>query len=182
MKTAIRPSTREAIIDAAIATLAENPGASTSEIAMRAGVGRATLHRHFRKREDLILALQKQSLNETNQAVIDKINDSMTAAEKLQAMFEAIIPLGDRYHFLFNETTSDTETRSDYGYQLKWLNALVDELKTEQVVAADVPNSWAVAQLDQLIWTAWWEVACGRVAAADAPLLALRTFTGGLEP
>ena len=49
-RKALRPPVKEAVIDAAIDTLARNPGASLSEIAARAGVGRASLHRHFSSR------------------------------------------------------------------------------------------------------------------------------------
>ena len=56
---ALRPSVKEAIIDAAIDTLARNPGASLSEIASRAGVGRASLHRHFSSRGDLVAAITR---------------------------------------------------------------------------------------------------------------------------
>lgn len=179
-KSAIRPSSRDAIIDAAIALLAKNPGASISEIAIHAGVGRATLHRHFRKKDDLILAIQKQSLEETDVAVADKIHEKMTALEQLEAMFTAVIPLGDRYHFLSQQVASDDEISAQYAKQLAWLVGLVQALKLEGVVDSQIPDRWAVAQIDQLIWSAWHEVASGQLAAAAAPALALRTFARGV--
>jgi AcrR family transcriptional regulator len=39
-RQALRPTAREAIVEAAIELLATNPGASLAEIAVRAGVGR----------------------------------------------------------------------------------------------------------------------------------------------
>ncbi len=177
----IRPSTREAIIDAAIAVLAANPGASISEIAIKAGVGRATLHRHFRTREDLITAIQKQSIYETDKAVLDLLEEDMTALQVLEVMFKATIPLGDRYHFLFRETTTDEKAKNRYKRELDWLSSLVYRLKDEGVIGKEIPDQWAVAQLDQLVWTGWREVAAGHIAAIDAPTLALRTFTKGLK-
>ncbi|MEM1316029.1 MAG: helix-turn-helix domain-containing protein, partial [Pseudomonadota bacterium] len=50
----IRLSSRDAILEAAFQLYARRPDASLAEVAQRAGVGRATLHRHFGSREALI--------------------------------------------------------------------------------------------------------------------------------
>ena len=180
MKSAIRPSSRDAILNAAIALFAESPGASMSEIAIHAGVGRATLHRHFPTKDDLMQEITRQSIIETDEAVLSRMRDDQTALEQLEAMFQAIIPLGDRYHFLYRKTVSDADVSERYQNELEWLGRLVAGLKSEGVIAADVPDNWAVTQLDQLVWSAWRAVGEGKVAAADAPDLALRTFTRGL--
>lgn len=177
---AVRPSARAAIIDAAILVLAGNPGATTSEIALTAGVGRATLHRHFRTREDLIQAIQTQSIEETNAAVLATDDVSLPAHERLLRLFKAVIPLGDRFHFLRHQPSASEQVTEQYERELRWTNNLVKQLKEEHVISGDVPVRWAVAQIDQLIWTAWKEVAEGRLAMADAPELAVRTLTEGL--
>ena len=50
------------------AVLPRNPGAAMAEIAEKAGVGRATLYRHFPTRDDLIRALALASLSQTDKA------------------------------------------------------------------------------------------------------------------
>ncbi len=179
-QNALRPTTREAIIDAAIIQLAGNASATMSEIALTAGVGRATLHRQFRSRDDLIRAIKDQCIRETDEASAAADHPNAPALERLLAMFAAIIPLGDRYHFLTFESASDNEIKDRYQRELDWVAALVEVLKNDGELAADVPTSWVVAQIDQLVWTAWCEVAAGRVALADAPALAVRTLTKGL--
>ena len=67
-ENALRPTTRDAIIDSAIIVLAGNASATMSEIALKAGVGRATLHRQFRSRDDLIRAIKDQCIRETDEA------------------------------------------------------------------------------------------------------------------
>ena len=52
----------EQIIDGAIRVLGEHPGASLQEIAAEAGLHRATLHRHFRSREDLLVAIRRRGV------------------------------------------------------------------------------------------------------------------------
>ena len=107
-KTAMRPPVREAIVDAAIDALARNPGASLSAIAERAGVGRATLHRHFSSRADLLTAITRQCMDEVDAVVDEAIGDARSARDRLSRMLEALIPLGDRYHFLASERSDDT--------------------------------------------------------------------------
>ena len=179
-RKALRPPTREAIIDAAIDTLARNPGASLSEIATRAGVGRASLHRHFPSRGDLVAAITRHCMDEIDAVTDEAIGDARTARERLSRMLGAVIPLGDRYHFLGMETFDDADLRARHEADLQWLASLVDELKEEGAMATDVPCSWAVANIDAQVWLAWSEVAAGNLAPADAAGLACRTLLEGL--
>ncbi len=180
MNKAIRLSSEEAIMESAITLMSRNPGVTMSEIAINAGVGRATLHRHFSSRDALIHRIQLRSIEETNHAVAQAVDPHSTALERLLAMFTAVIPLGDRYHFLSREPSQDKSLRQQYKAQLAWLTALVDELRRDNVVSTAIPSSWIVAQIDQLIWTAWCEVSAGRLAAQEAPQLAMRTLVNGL--
>ena len=179
-RKALRPPVREAIIDAAIDTLARNPGASLSEIAARAGVGRASLHRHFPSRGDLVTAITRQCMDEIDAATDEAVQGARTARERLSRMLEAVIPLGDRYHFLAAEAFDDATLQARHEADLEWLGSLVDELKAEGVVAPDVPRGWVVANIDAQVWLAWSEVAAGNVAPADAAGLAIRTLLQGL--
>ncbi len=184
MRPALHPSprrsTRDAIIDAAIRLWSRNPGATFSEVALHAGVGRATLHRHFRNRDELLTVLAEICIEETNEAVAATIVQGESPRRQLQGMFEAVIPLGDRYSFLYRVEIGDEHTTAGYRRQLDQVAGLVGRLKSEGAVAADVPTAWVVAQIDQLIWSAWNEVASGRIAAADAANLATRTLLHGL--
>ncbi len=178
----LRPPMRQAILDAAIDTLARSPGASLSDIATRAGVGRASLHRHFPSRAELIAAASAQCMDEIDAATSAALADAQTARERLSRMLEAVVPLGDRYHFLVSEAVDDENVRQRYADELDWLGHLVDELKAEGVIAADAPRSWAVANIDAQVWLAWSEVAAGNLAPAHAADLALRTLLEGLGP
>ena len=179
---ALRPPMREAIVDAAIDTFARNPGASLAEVAARAGVGRASLHRHFPSRNDLITDITRQCMDEIDAATAKALDGARSAQERLLKMLEAIVPLGDRYHFLSAEAFHDEGLWTRYEEELDWLARLVDDLKAEGVIAADVPRSWAVANIDAQVWLAWSEVAAGKLAPAHAADLALRTLLEGLGP
>ena len=178
----LRPPMREAIVDAAVETLSRNPGASLSDVAARAGVGRASLHRHFPSRRDLIAAVARQCMDETDAALEASLEGADSARERLSRMLEAIVPLGDRYHFLAIEAFDDQGLRERHEADVEWLGHLVDELKEEGVVAADAPRTWAIANIDAQVWLAWSEVAAGNLAPANAADLAFRTLLEGLGP
>lgn len=177
----IRPRTLEAILDSAIRLFNADPGATMTEIAIAAGVGRATLHRHFQDKDDLIQTLSARCMEEMNAAVRATDIPDQPAVARLHAMLKSAIPLGDRYAFLSLERMEDEDLQSGYQEQLDWTTALIEQLKAEQAIAKDVPTSWAVAQVDQVIWTAWtavWNLELTKYEAAD---LALRTLLKGLS-
>ena len=178
----LRPPIRQAILDAAIDTFTRNPGASLSEVASHAGVGRASLHRHFASRGDLIAAASRQCMDDLDAATAAAIEDAHTARDRLSGMLKAVIPLGDRYHFLASETVRDESVDVRQEEAFDWLAALVDDLVADGVISADVPRSWAVASIDAQVWLAWSEMAAGRLAPAHAGDLALRTLLEGLAP
>lgn len=177
---AIRLSSEAAIVQAATELLARDRAATMSEIALKAGVGRATLHRHFSSRDELVAAIQKRSMRETNAAVLASDDVSAAAVERLRRMFSAVIPLGDHYAFLRREPVPDAKVEQYYQAELAWVADLVSQLRAERALSDAVSDSWAVAQIDQLVWTAWSEVSAGRLAPADAADLALNTFLNGL--
>ena len=96
----IRPRTLEAILDAALRLFNADSGVTMSEIARAAGVGRATLHRHFQNNDELIQTPSARCMEEMNAAVIATDSPNRPAVDRLHAMLKSAIPLGDRYAFL----------------------------------------------------------------------------------
>lgn len=151
-----------------------------SEIARASGVGRATLHRHFRQKTDLLTTIGAQCIDEMNAAVLAVDSPNSPAADRLFAMLKSVIPLGDRYAFLRFDWVDDESLQKGYGTQLEWVSELVEHLKLEREIAENVPTSWAVAQVDQVIWNAWNAVSTGQLSPDDAADLAARTLLKGL--
>ena len=178
-----RTSSRQALIDTAIQILAAQPGASLEEIARGAGVGRATLYRHFGSRDGLVRELALASIAETDEAMA-RIPSTGSATELLRASLEAIVPLGDRFHFLSqeNQVMQDSEIAPQIERQLQELAKLVAAVKAEGALAPDVPDAWAVAAIDALIYAAWSSVHGGWIARREAPGLVFRTILHGLGP
>ncbi|MEM1434368.1 MAG: TetR/AcrR family transcriptional regulator [Pseudomonadota bacterium] len=181
-KHKIRPATLEAIIEAATAIFSANPNASMSEVAIKAGVGRATLHRHFPTRNDLLREIGHRCVRETNAAAAALISEDQTSLEQLQNAFRAVIPLGDQYHFLNQAVGGDEALDAAYAAQLDWLKQLIRTLKADGHVDPELPEEWVLALIDQLIWTAWEQASRGLIRVQEAPRLALRTLLKGVQP
>ena len=179
-----RPTARDALLNAAAELLSRNPGAPLAEIAAMAGVGRATLHRHFASRDDLIRALALDALERLERATAHLSPETSQARDFLYQLLEALLPLGDRAHFLASEPAAftDPEIKAVYDRQLKDLAELVGWLKAEGEIAAEVPTAWAVAVIDSQIYAAWSAVQAGAIARRDAPDLLFRTLLRGLGP
>jgi len=181
MQTTIRPSTRDAIIEAAFDIFSRDPSASLSEIADRAGVGRATLHRHFASRSDLLRALTLIAIREIDNAAVAACNGVPTHSEALRQMLTALIPLGDRYWFLANEPEQDDPELADaLKRQNQETRRLVEEAKKEGLFSRGVPTAWIAQAITYLLYAAWDSVKAGDATPAQATDLAWRTLTRGL--
>ncbi|MEM1245842.1 MAG: TetR/AcrR family transcriptional regulator [Acidobacteriota bacterium] len=177
-----RLSSRQSILDAASAIWAQNPGASTREIALFAGVGRATLHRHFPHRADLLKALADDAMAEIDAAIEASLQAGPAARDQLEAYLKIIVPRADRSRFLWSEpdVMNDPQIREGYARQLRLAKDLVARLKVEGSIAADVPDSWVVSTIDTLTYAAWSSVQEGHLAPRSASKLVLRTILRGL--
>jgi AcrR family transcriptional regulator len=179
-----RKSTRLLVLDAAARVLSQNQGASLSEVADVASVGRATVYRYFPTRENLMRELCIQALDETDEASAAS-QDIEDPIEYLRAIADALVPLGDKYHFLMSSHESsmnDPVIRRRYLRQLDQVKDMVEWLKEEGHMAVDIPTPWAVACIDNLIYSAWQTVRDGSVARKQAADLLVRTFLTGMGP
>jgi TetR/AcrR family transcriptional regulator, mexCD-oprJ operon repressor len=87
----------EAIVDAARRTFAANPGASMQQVAVAAGLHRATVHRHFASRDDLIATLRQRAVDESLEALrAADLEDGDAPAALLRAT-QALVRLTERW-------------------------------------------------------------------------------------
>ncbi|MEM9215185.1 MAG: TetR/AcrR family transcriptional regulator [Cyanobacteria bacterium P01_F01_bin.150] len=178
-----KSTAKQTLLQSAVAILAYNPGASLQDIAAQAGVGRATLYRHFSSREALVRELAMEAIAAIDQVTTQVRAQELPAKEALLAFLEGVVPLGDRFHFLGSESSVYTEPEVSMAYkrQMQELDDFVTTLKKEGVVAPDIPNAWVSTAIDMLIWAGWSAVESGDIARNDAAKLAYRTLTQGLS-
>lgn len=175
---------RNALLEAGIEILLANPKASLSEIALKAGVGRATLYRHFETREQLVIALAQESLEMTDEAMQPIKTMGLQGKPAIEAMFDAIMPLASRYHFLLNlwNIVDDDPVITDiYNRQLNELSLRVEEGKSEGSISSDFTSSWIISLIDSLIFSGWWAMANEGLTSIQASGYAKASLFNGIS-
>ncbi|MGB1253087.1 MAG: TetR/AcrR family transcriptional regulator [Candidatus Promineifilaceae bacterium] len=170
----------KAIIEASIKTLLANPSASMSDIALAAGVGRATLYRHFESREVLIEKLILVCIEEL-EAVSMPVNQFAGRAA-IEAAIEVTMPLADRFHFLATLWTDDIDSEAirQVNNQLaQAMGDLIDQAKEAGEIDPALPTKWLVALHESTLMAAWWLIASGDLKIDDAVSYVKRSFFSG---
>ena len=136
-----RSRTRNAILDAAMSVLADNPADSLGDIAAAANVGRSTLHRYFAERSDLLHALARHVHDLSNAAIEHAEPDCGPAVEALRRVVDCQLDLGPIVPFIYNEPTiaADPElaTLLDTGDEV-----IVDVLNRASMRGSAGPPDW----------------------------------------
>ena len=154
-----------------------------SEVAVHAGVGRATLYRHFDTREALIKALIIDCLQTTEEAVAPIRTLELNAKETIIKILYAVIPLADRYHFLlslWNIASEDPEALEIYNQQLTELYTLVETAKLEGHIKQHLNTEWIVSTIDSLIYSAWWMLGQEKITQQEAIQHIVETLFNGV--
>lgn len=176
-------TTRERIISQAIPCIAQNTGTGMDAIARAAGVGRATLFRHFSSKAELMTAIKISAGEQLHAAVAPVFASSMPAREKLLRIVTRLIPMGDSLQvsaYLVQPVSKEEPgVLETYRLCMEKCRQLCLDLKAEGAVLPEVPAAWLVASMDSLIFKAWEMVASGDIAPKQAPWLVLNTFLAG---
>ncbi len=178
----IRPTTYDAILEAGFHVLGGNPGASMADVANAAGVGRATLHRHFRTREDLMSVLAIAAMKDLSEAADAATAEAESYTEALRLALEAVIPLANRQVFLTLEAAArDPAVAAAYEKDRTETFNAFEQAKAEGSFAKDIPTEWLFQSYDALTYAAWEMVSSGEATPKQAAAFAWRTLTSGLS-
>lgn len=90
----------QSILKAGLELLNENKDAKLTDVAIKAGVGRATLYRLFKNKEDLVTAITQYCLEEYDKATNTIEAEAKSAMHALQLLFHYAIPLTSEFKFL----------------------------------------------------------------------------------
>ena len=175
---------REAVIEAALAILPDEPKASMATIAERSGLGRTTVYRHFPARNDLILALFERVIEEAQQVTSAVIEEGRSTVDTLRALGPAIITIPDRFRFLHGVrdlgTEMITESTMDPNQPVRHFVAAAQR---RGEIPADLPVQWIVTAINGLAIATANEMNEGRLSVAEAGRLLgetlVRAFASG---
>jgi AcrR family transcriptional regulator len=171
------------ILDAAVDALGEDPDASMSQIARRAGVVRATIYVHFPTREALLEAVTERALAEVGAVIVAAEPDRGEPAAALARVLAAAWRTLGRYHALVAINTgarTQEELHHRHGSVLGLLVPLIERGQAAGDFRDDVPAAWHLAMLMALIHAASAELRGGRVPEADAEAALVATVLGAV--
>ncbi|MDZ4769569.1 MAG: TetR/AcrR family transcriptional regulator [Chloroflexota bacterium] len=173
---------RTELLNAATELLATKPTATLAEVADHAGIGKATLHRYFASRDDLMLALGMLALDTVAHAIRDASQPERgSALDMLTRIIEALVPLGDKLHFLLSESVLDTHpdfTAADRAVQQSMLH-LIQRAQSDGDLRSDVPAQWMLHHMNYALYATWQSVHDGYLARKDAARLLVTTLLDG---
>lgn len=159
---------RAAILDAAVDVLATDPSASLSEVASRAGLGRATLYRHFPSRDLLRMAIQEEALSRASTQLDGAHLDECPVREGIRRAAAALVPLGMQFRIMLAEgADTDPEFLAARERTLRPLAELVRRGIADGELA-ETDAAWLSMVLVGLLTTAVRAAGVGVLPAAEA--------------
>ena len=172
------------IQEAAIRLWADNPTAGVAEVATAAGVGRATLYRHFPTRESLLEAIRSQGLADGERAAEACRVDEGTATEALGRLLCAWLELGDRYRVIVVNPSrpEQVEVRAREEGLATYIQRVVARGQARGEFSTAIPPHWGMSAVGALLVAMIVAVGEGRILREQAHALLTETVAGALRP
>lgn len=170
-----------AILDAATSLLVEKPTASLNEIAVRAGIGIATLHRYVESREQLMLHLGFRAMDVLREGVESVETDAVNLERYIPRLIETLIPLGDRIYFLTRDATIDSNPDMEHTYRdiRKPVLEKIAKLQQQRILRQDCDAEWIWSVTESVLFLAWERMAGGQLTPSSAAELVEGTVRRG---
>lgn len=172
---------REQVLRSAAALLTRNSTATMDEVAKAAGIGRATLHRHFAGRDALVRALEELGIQEFGAALDAAKLDEGTFQEALRRFVDAIEPSAGLLSFLVTENQLFEGDEQNDGWDRLDARVAAFFRRGQELgeIRIDLTPAWLTEALYGLISSAAWAVQTGRVAAQDFSYMIVELLLGG---
>ncbi len=173
-----------AIVAAATECLSRDPAASTSEIAKAAGVGRVTLYGHFPARSDLVDAVFVHAI-ESGEESLGQVDLSGDPRAALARLTESSWHLVDRYRSLLiaaQETLPPGRVRELHADPMARVERLIERGRTEGVFRTDLPTSWLVSVMHNVMHGAAADIHAARITPDQAAPYITATLLAAFTP
>lgn len=159
----------EAIIDAAVPLLCEHPRASMQQIAAAAGLHRATVHRHFPSRDDLLDELRQRAYIQSYEGLAGVMaSPSAEPGDTLERAAAVLIAPGDRYRLHLYTTWRSTANEHRAVEIGEGLVAIVTAAQAAGQARQDLPAAQLAAIFGGLIFALLPQIADGSTTVAGA--------------
>ena len=162
--------TRASILDAAARVLGRRPDAAMADIADQAGIGRATLYRHFPTREALLHGLADTGTRELADGIAAANLDDLPADRAILRLTGVFLRTGAKYAAVI----SHVEENPDPAAKQRVIQPVRDVIARgvrDGVLRADLPGAALYEMFSALVERALWLTVADAVtpeAAAEA--------------
>lgn len=168
------------------AHLVHHPSATMQELAVAVGSSRSTLHRRFPRRDDLVDAIASQALVALDRVWANQHSDrwftdpEVDAATTLTGYVTELIELGPQLLFIVRASLLLPETPPEIAAMDAELEDALRRGQRTGALDPALPAVWLAASLHALVFTAWEQVAAGRLAPRDATRSVITTWAQGV--
>ncbi|TCC03998.1 TetR/AcrR family transcriptional regulator [Kribbella soli] len=173
-----------AILTAAAECLGRDPAVSTSEIAKAAGVGRVTLYGHFPSRAELVDAVFVQAIA-TGEETLGQVDLTGDPRDALTRLIESSWHLVDQYRALLlaaQDALPPGRVRELHADPMARVERLLERGRTENVFRTDLPTSWLVSVMHNVMHGAASEIQAGRITSEQAAPYITATLLAAFTP
>jgi AcrR family transcriptional regulator len=177
---------REQIVDAAIRHLNASPTASMAQIAEAAGISRATLHRHFSSRDDLVSELGWRALSRWEHAqdeagIVEAAasTDARHLRDTLVALLVSEVAVAEEHGFALTAETMDERLLARLQELEERELRLVEACQRAGVLRADMPATWLSSTIYGLLVALREGLRRGEIAPRDTSRLVVESFLHG---
>ncbi|MFH8474361.1 TetR/AcrR family transcriptional regulator [Streptomyces sp. NPDC018000] len=172
---------REQVLRSAAALLTRKSTATMDEVAKAAGIGRATLHRHFAGRDTLVKALENLGIQEFEAALDEAALDEGSCEEGLRRLVAAVEPSAGLLSFLVteNQLFEGDEVNEGWNRLDARVSAFFRRGQERGEFRIDLTPAWLTEALYSLFSAGAWAVQAGRVAGQDFQYMIVELLLGG---
>ncbi|HEV7710200.1 MAG TPA: TetR/AcrR family transcriptional regulator [Asanoa sp.] len=160
----------DAIAAAAVDCLSRDPDASVNEIAKTAGVGRVTLYGHFPSRADLVDAAFARAI-EGGDAILNAVDLDGEPREAMTRLIDASWQLVNQFRSLLaaaQHTLPPGRIRDLHAEPADRMRRLIERGQADGVFRTDLPDSWLISVIQNVMHGAADEITAGRLKPSDA--------------
>jgi len=181
IESGTRSRTRAAILESAIAALAEDAAASLGDIAQRAAVGRSTLHRYFPERADLVRAVAREAMQRVDQSIERAEPESGPFLAAVRRTVDALLEYGPIVMFLYSDplVVGDQEFWGEGSAQE---DSVLDRLfaREEARFRPGLTPEWAASVFWAILYSGWEAIKAGTMGRREVVDAVITTFAGGV--
>ena len=162
--------TRAVILEAAARVLGRRPDAAMADIADEAGVGRATLYRHFPTRDSLLQGAEEAGIAELTEGIEAANLGELTVERAIARLTSVFMRTGAKYAAFITQD-DDHQDSVDKQRVIQPVRDVIDRGVREGVLRADPPTDVLFEMFSALLERALWLTVAGTTtpeAATDA--------------